>query len=114
MVAPTPRVPAGQQLDRDAVRALCLARDLGKAAAAGAESHPLLVGVPRTDWPRLVEEGRLAIADLVESVRPIAHVTMRGRRRNDDGPDRRRENRFDRGRDSKSIRRVERTALGSA
>lgn len=84
LVAPTPRVPAGQQLDRDAVRALCLARDLGKAAAAGAESHPLLVGVPRTDWPRLVEEGRLAIADLVESVRPIAHVTMRGRHRNDD------------------------------
>ncbi|WP_232550053.1 RNA polymerase sigma factor [Propioniciclava soli] len=84
VLPPTPRVPAGVQLDPDVVVALCRSRDAGQAARRGESDHPSLRGVNRAQWPRLVEEGRLAVADLVESVRPMAIAAWAARRGDED------------------------------
>ncbi len=59
--------------------ALCHARDLGVAAAAGdpVNQPDILRGIDPSRWPQLVVEGRQAVTDLVASVIPMVYAQTR-------------------------------------
>lgn len=74
-----PSISPGTVLDGPAILALCRARDLGVAAAAGDPASPpeTLKGVDASRWPQLVAEGRQAVTDLVGSVIPMVYAQTR-------------------------------------
>lgn len=72
-------IDLGTVLRGSEILALCRARDLGVAAAAGDPTHPpeILRGVDTARWPQLVVDGRQAVADLVTSVAPMVYAQTR-------------------------------------
>lgn len=72
-------ISPGTVLDGPSILALCRARDLGVAAAAGDPASPpeILRGVDASRWPQLVADGRQAVADLVGSVIPMVYAQTR-------------------------------------
>ena len=74
-----PSIRPGTFLSGATVMALCHARDLGVAAAAGDQVNQpdILRGIDPSRWPQLVVEGRQAVTDLVASVIPMVYAQTR-------------------------------------
>ena len=72
----TASIDPGTTLDAAMVNALCEARNRGRLAAQADPADPPveLRGTDPSTWPRLVEEGRKAVADLVTSAMPLVRV----------------------------------------
>lgn len=72
----TASIDPGTILDAATVNALCEARNRGRLAAQADPVDPPaeLRGSDPATWPRLVEEGRQAVADLVTSAMPLVRV----------------------------------------